>query len=207
MERIGRVRLAVSSSVEDAGGGGGGGGRSEQIGSKGEGRRELVGGGGMRVFEGSTHGRPNHCLVNEYKPGQGISMHEDGNAYWPVVATVTLGGYGVLDVRRKRCSIPAGDQASLRSRREPVEKWRILQERGSLLITRGDVYENCLHGIEEVERDEGLEECANWGMVVRKEEFEGGRGERATRVSLTFRDVLRVKKLGKGVIGGFRREG
>eukprot|EP00899_Mesostigma_viride_P025872 jgi/Mesvir1/646/Mv17258-RA.1 len=32
----------------------------------------------------------NHCLINEYKPGDGIMPHQDGPLYWPVVAIVSL---------------------------------------------------------------------------------------------------------------------
>ncbi|WAQ81423.1 hypothetical protein PtA15_1A764 [Puccinia triticina] len=33
---------------------------------------------------------PNHCLVNEYAPGDGILPHLDGPAYLPTVATISL---------------------------------------------------------------------------------------------------------------------
>ncbi len=33
----------------------------------------------------------NHCLLNEYKPGQGIMPHMDGPRYYPQVATISLG--------------------------------------------------------------------------------------------------------------------
>ena len=78
--------------------------------------------------------------------------------------------------------------------------WRILQERRSLLVTTGDMYENWLHGIQGVLVDEevGEEGIVNWGLVG-SAEFEEGRIVRETRVSLTFRDVLKVKKLGRGL--------
>ncbi len=50
--------------------------------------RESRDRGQVTIFNGSPHGSPNHCLVNEYQPGQGIYPHEDGSAYWPVVCTV-----------------------------------------------------------------------------------------------------------------------
>lgn len=34
---------------------------------------------------------PNHALINEYQPGQGILPHTDGPAYYPLVATISLG--------------------------------------------------------------------------------------------------------------------
>lgn len=52
------------------------------------------------AFESSKHGRPNHCLVNEYTAGQGIMPHEDGPAYFPAVATIGLGSHTMLDIYR-----------------------------------------------------------------------------------------------------------
>ena len=39
----------------------------------------------------SSNERPNHVLINEYKPGQGISPHLDGNLFHPIIATISLG--------------------------------------------------------------------------------------------------------------------
>ncbi len=52
------------------------------------------------AFERSKHGEPNHCLVNEYLSGQGIMPHEDGPAYFPAVATISLGSHTLLDIYR-----------------------------------------------------------------------------------------------------------
>ena len=83
------------------------------------------------------------------------------------------------------------------------ERWRILQEGRSLLITTGEIYTDCLHGIEGVEVDERLseEEVVNWRLVGDKGVFEQGWKRRGTRISLTFRDVVNVKKLGKAFGG------
>ena len=84
--------------------------------------------------------------------------------------------------------------------------WRVLQEPRSLLITTGELYTDCLHGISEVKTDEDLNEktIANWGLLGDRTTFAGGQAAREPRVSLTFRDVIRVKKLGKA-FGGLRR--
>ena len=49
--------------------------------------------------------------------------------------------------------------------------------------------------------DEGLDAggVVNWEALGNQELFGEGRRERGTRVSLTFRDVLKVKRLGKGL--------
>ncbi|KAI9888829.1 MAG: hypothetical protein M1814_006232 [Vezdaea aestivalis] len=70
------------------------------------------------LFSNAPHKKPNHVLVNEYQPGQGIMPHEDGAAYWPVVATVSLGSPLVLDIYGK-------DTHDLR---ETEPRYRLLQE-------------------------------------------------------------------------------
>ncbi|MCJ1384648.1 hypothetical protein MMC17_007766 [Xylographa soralifera] len=155
----------------------------------------------VNIFSDSPHKTPNHVLINEYSRGQGIFPHEDGSAYHPVVATVSLGSHIVLDIYAKK------DDGS--GEREAEPRWRILQEPRSLLITAGELYRNHLHGIAETEVDEDLNEkgVVNWNLLGRKEDFEGGKRRRGTRVSLTFRDVLKVKNLGKGFgfLGNGRR--
>ncbi|MCJ1284112.1 hypothetical protein MMC26_003443 [Xylographa opegraphella] len=153
------------------------------------------------IFSDSPHKAPNHVLINEYSPGQGIFPHEDGSAYHPVVATVSLNSHIVLDIYAKK------DDGS--GEREPEPRWRILQEPRSLLVTAAELYKEHLHGIAETEVDEDLNEqgVANWDLLGRKEDFSGGVKRRSTRVSMTFRDVFKVKSLGKGLglLGNGRR--
>ncbi|OCK77575.1 hypothetical protein K432DRAFT_418544 [Lepidopterella palustris CBS 459.81] len=86
---------------------------------------------------------------------------------------------------------------------------RILQEPRSLLLTTSLAYSSLLHGIPAVEADTDL--CAatvsNWDLLGDSGVFEkaGGRNERGTRVSLTYRDVLRVSGAAGRVLGGLRR--
>lgn len=130
----------------------------------------------------------NHVLINNYRPGEGILPHEDGAAYYPVTATVSLGSHTVLDVYEK---LETGERAE-------TPRWRILQEPRSLLVTKGEAYECTLHGIAEVSLDGGLDErgVCNWGLVVEKEEYRGER-QRGERVSLTCRCVRKVSSLGR----------
>lgn len=72
----------------------------------------------MHIFAPSPHKGANHVLVNEYEPGQGIMPHQDGPAYWPVVATVSLAAPIILDIYGK-------DEGG-HSERQP--RWSILQE-------------------------------------------------------------------------------
>lgn len=87
------------------------------------------------------------------------------------------------------------------------QEWRILQEPRSLLITTGELYGECLHGISEVQVDENLNEevIVNWGLLGDRAPFIEGRAVRETRVSLTFRDVNKVQKLGKAFGGLIRK--
>ncbi|OJJ47660.1 hypothetical protein ASPZODRAFT_63774 [Penicilliopsis zonata CBS 506.65] len=145
----------------------------------------------LGFFADAPHGAPNHVLVNEYRSGQGIMPHEDGAAYYPLVATVSLGSPIVLDLYE-------------RSRNEqPVEgggrpRFRILQERRSLLVTTKRLYTDFLHGIAETRIDADLNATTicNWDMLRDRDAFEQGWYERETRISLTYRDVLKVVKLG-----------
>ncbi|KAL9103444.1 MAG: hypothetical protein Q9163_001507 [Psora crenata] len=152
------------------------------------------------IFSNAPHAAPNHCLINEYLPGQGIHAHEDGKAYYPVVCTVSLGSHIVLDITRKNAVDEQQEAVSAE-----IQKWRILQEPRSLLVTTGEVYKECLHGLEGVEEDEDLHGAAggvvNWNLIGHKGAFAEGKKRREIRTSLTFRDVLKVKRLGKAFTG------
>lgn len=114
--------------------------------------------------------------------------HKDGSAYFPVVCTVSLGASLCLDI--------FGSNEDGTREREP--KWRILQEPRSLLISTGALYTDFLHGIADVEEDLdiGPDTIANWDLLRCPEAFEEGHNKRQTRTSLTYRDVLKVSKLG-----------
>ncbi|EXJ94992.1 hypothetical protein A1O1_00110 [Capronia coronata CBS 617.96] len=142
----------------------------------------------QKFFDQSPHQVPNHVLINEYKPGEGIMPHEDGPAYSPITATISLGSHTVLEIYKK----------NEQGEREPKPTRRILQEPRSLLVTTGDMYLHTLHGISEIATDENLNEQAivNWSLLGNKELYESGAAERQTRISLTLRDVIKVAKLG-----------
>ena len=114
------------------------------------------------------------------------------------MATVSLDSHIVLDIKAKENDTTGEEGGDVRG-------WRVFQEPRSLLITTGELYTGCLHGISEVKVDEDLDEkaIANWNLLGDRTPFAGGQAARETRVSLTFRDVLRVKKLGKA-FGGLR---
>ncbi|KAL1854350.1 hypothetical protein Daus18300_011536 [Diaporthe australafricana] len=143
------------------------------------------------LFSTSPHQRPNHVLINEYPPGVGIMPHKDGAAYHPVVCTVSLGGSLCLNIYSSK------EDGAL----NPEPAHRILQEPRSLLITTDDLYTQYLHGIADVQADVGLstETVSNWEMLRTLDNFANGDNQRSTRTSLTYRDVLKVSKLGNNI--------
>ncbi|RFU81857.1 alkylated dna repair alkb like 6 [Trichoderma arundinaceum] len=81
---------------------------------------------------------------------------------------------------------------------DPEPAWRIIQEPRSLLITTANLYTDYLHGISDIEEDLDLSAntIVNWSLLRNPEAFAGGRSARQTRTSLTYRDVLKVSKVG-----------
>jgi alkylated DNA repair protein alkB family protein 6 len=156
----------------------------------------------LGIFDATPHGQPNHVLINEYRPGEGIMPHEDGSAYAPVVATVSLGASLCLEITPKT----EGDDGFVEKYKLPT---RIFQEPRSLLITTGDAYLGLMHGIAPVEVDEELDNgtLANWNLLADSGPLTkaGGKNVRGTRISLTYRDVLKVSSAASKVLGGFGR--
>jgi len=154
----------------------------------------------LGIFADAPHG-VNHCLINEYPPGQGIMPHEDGAAYHPVVATVSLSGSLVLDVTEKAHHDDLDADAAQQSRKS----WRIFQEPRSLLVTTGSAYSDTLHGISDVTEDINLsaDTVSNWTLLGGNQTVEAnsGRNERTTRISLTYRDVKKVSSIGSKLFG------
>ncbi|KAJ4411635.1 hypothetical protein N0V85_003820 [Neurospora sp. IMI 360204] len=151
----------------------------------------------QHIFADSPHGRPNHVLINEYPPNTGIMPHKDGAAYHPVVCTVSLGSSLCLNLYK------AKEDGAL----DPEPVWRILQEPRSLLITTADLYTEYLHGIDPLSADVNMSEqtIANWSLLREPSLYENGENQRGVRVSLTYRDVLKVSKLGSKLGPMFNR--
>ena len=88
-------------------------------------------------FEGSL---PVQCIVNEYRPGQGIGMHADHREFGPVVASLSLGASWPMRFRRRdtrpyvRDGLP-GDEVAVLPRR-------------SVLVLGGAARHRFMHGID-----------------------------------------------------------
>jgi len=117
---------------------------------------------------------PNHCLINEYEPGQGIMPHTDGPLYFPRVAIISMSGHTVFEFRPRLNEPPS---------------LSLLVEPRSLLIFDGDAYTTYFHGISERIEDVLTREV----VVPYGEAMLGETLERARRVSLTIRIVPEAK--------------
>jgi len=157
------------------------------------------------AFENSPHGAPNHVILNEYLPGQGIMPHEDGPRYHPVVATISLGSHTVFHYYKYKAESHEGKIIDM----SPVLS--VLLEPRSLIISSGTMYTSHLHGIEGLQEDVvnfhdlASNVMGDTGVTVgnfsqiKDEELlrlikQGDSLKRSTRYSLTCRDIGRVSK-------------
>ncbi|KZT00271.1 uncharacterized protein LAESUDRAFT_709093 [Laetiporus sulphureus 93-53] len=157
------------------------------------------------AFSESSHRRPNHIIVNEYLPGQGIMPHEDGPAYHPVVTTLSLGSHAVFHYYRYKPSATAASEEEAEGESgkviDPEPVLSVLLEPRSLVITTSSLYQTHLHGIEYVAEDafhrtDGHTCIANVDLIAdgaaKSTILRGGKLTRRTRYSLTCRDVEKV---------------
>ncbi|KAJ4491042.1 hypothetical protein C8R41DRAFT_920382 [Lentinula lateritia] len=103
------------------------------------------------VFRASTHGAPNHIIVNEYLPGQGIMPHQDGPAYHPVVATISLGTHTAFHYYKYTTGSQGQNATEPRFEDvariiDPTPVMSVLLEPRSVVITSGSLYTSYLHG-------------------------------------------------------------
>ena len=128
---------------------------------------------------------PNHVLINEYLPGQGIMPHLDGPLYSPVVVNVSLCSHTIMNFYEP--ILDKSEDTNLEKR----YKFSFLLEPQSLLCLQHDMYSDVLHGIENKCSDEIR--CEN---IKNMDIKSGTTFVREKRVSLTIRQVekiLRVK--------------
>ena len=104
--------------------------------------------------------QPNHCLINEYLPGQGIMPHTDGPAFHPLISTLSLGSHTLLDLYKP---LEDGAESGL------AERWQscLLLERRSLVLLTDQLYAHRLHGINLVKRDTIREPPLNRQLLAR----------------------------------------
>jgi alkylated DNA repair protein alkB family protein 6 len=137
----------------------------------------------------------NHVLVNEYQPGDGILPHQDGDAYYPAVAIVSLGCDAVMRFAPRRDDVEEGkvfhESEVNESGQSSCRSFGVFLPRRSLLVFDGALYERYLHGIDATREDVIDATVANRGEFapattsLRREKV---------RVSLTFRNVRVVRR-------------
>ncbi|XP_075975185.1 putative RNA/DNA demethylase ALKBH6 [Anticarsia gemmatalis] len=129
----------------------------------------------VNVMDGK---RPNHVLVNEYHPGQGIMPHLDGDLFYPTITTISVGSHIILRF------LEPGTNSSA----NPNPAFGFLLEPRSLLILQDDLFNNYLHCIEEVHEDVLDDSVINLHMCS-DNYVKNSTVVRATRISLTIRHV------------------
>ena len=130
----------------------------------------------LRIFGDGT---ANHCLVNEYIPGQGIMPHLDGPTFYPTVSTISCGSHTILEFADLNDN--SGRACDL------------LLERRSLVIVQKEMYTAHMHSISEIKEDVLTDRCVNVDNCSVKYEV-GDVLKRDTRISLTIRYVPKVAK-------------
>ena len=125
---------------------------------------------------------PNHILINEYAPGQGIDAHKDGPLYAPHVAIISLGSQCAFEFVED--GVPRVLAASL-----------LLPPRG-LLVFGGAAYEELLHTVPARAADDAtsarpgyVRMSADAPAPVSGKEPSASLLPRGRRVSLTVRRV------------------
>uniref|UniRef100_A0A1B6DL64 Fe2OG dioxygenase domain-containing protein n=1 Tax=Clastoptera arizonana TaxID=38151 RepID=A0A1B6DL64_9HEMI len=129
--------------------------------------------------------KPNHVLVNEYLPGQGIMSHFDGPLFYPTVTTISCGSHTLLELFK-----PVEKESCI----EHSETMSLLLERRSLLVLQNTMYDRFQHSIEERKIDFLTDSILNLENTGQKYNI-GDMLERCTRISLTIRHVPNTTKL------------
>lgn len=144
--------------------------------------------------------KPNHVLINEYLPGQGIMPHVDGPLFYPTIATINLGSHAMLDFYKP---LLADDSDNCNPSDDLATRYigTFLLERRSLVCFKEEMYHKYLHGIREIKVDD-----VGKSNILNGKSLELGLDnvtllERSTRTSVTIRyfpKVLNMKlKFGK----------
>ncbi|CAG5054636.1 unnamed protein product [Parnassius apollo] len=125
--------------------------------------------------------KPNHVLVNEYTPGQGILPHLDGSLFYPTITTISVGSHIVLKFWESPLN---ANENTLELK--PV--FSFLLEPRSLLVLQDKLFHHYLHSIEEIKEDVIDDSISNLHMCSHQYKKDSTI-VRGTRVSLTIRHV------------------
>ncbi|XP_053604783.1 alpha-ketoglutarate-dependent dioxygenase alkB homolog 6 [Plodia interpunctella] len=130
----------------------------------------------LNVMDGK---RPNHVLVNEYQPGQGIMPHLDGSLFHPTITTLSIGSHIVLKF------VETSSEEDIKTSNHVFS---LLLEPRSLLILQDQLFSYYLHCIDDITDDVLDDTVANLNMCSGPY-VRGSVARRDTRLSLTIRHV------------------
>jgi alkylated DNA repair protein alkB homolog 6 len=130
---------------------------------------------------------PNHVLINEYEPGQGIMHHTDGPRYYDRVVILSLESSTVMSFHPRLSSDEIGLTAHT-----PAAAMSVFLQPRSLLYFSGEAYHNYLHGIEarffdDLRTEENLINRPALVRIENPDEQIVGRGK---RISFTIRHLF-----------------
>mmetsp|Transcript_15066 Transcript_15066/g.27758 ORF Transcript_15066/g.27758 Transcript_15066/m.27758 type:complete len:295 (-) Transcript_15066:188-1072(-) len=121
--------------------------------------------------------KPNHALINEYLPGQGILGHTDGPCYVPLVACISLESSAILTFSERLAPSEIGDRPS-----RVLAK--VLLRPRSLVVFQGNAFSHALHEVAPVSED--IVDSSVVNLEAANAQV-GEKIERRTRVSVTLR--------------------
>ncbi|XP_058107699.1 uncharacterized protein LOC131251167 isoform X2 [Magnolia sinica] len=148
----------------------------------------------------------NHVLINEYLPDQGIMPHQDGPAYFPVVAILSLGSPVVMNFtphprlrgrngergvseesNSDERAVEIGINEQSKDMCSPIDdhhRLSIMLMPHSLLIFKDAAYSDYLHGIEDT-NIHSLDEVVNVAEALKyQEQISSMSSEQAARTNI-----------------------
>ncbi|XP_043283214.1 alpha-ketoglutarate-dependent dioxygenase alkB homolog 6 isoform X2 [Venturia canescens] len=142
--------------------------------------------GRLNIFESTK--LPNHVLINEYLPGQGIMGHSDGPLFHPIVTTISCGSHTLLEFVKR---LETEDE----HKKVTEPEFSFLLEPRSLLVLQENLYHDYLHSIAERDTDIISSQKTKNLNLCSGNYHNGDVLERGTRLSLTIRHVPKTSKL------------
>lgn len=104
-----------------------------------------------------SHLPPNHVLINQYQPGEGIMHHTDGPMYHDVVVILSFGAPALMSFRPRQSPDQIGsennnvfDFENNNDQQKPPadSSFNILLRSNSMLYFSNDAYTSHMHGID-----------------------------------------------------------
>ncbi|KAM0857855.1 hypothetical protein ACQ4PT_048217 [Festuca glaucescens] len=151
----------------------------------------------------------NHVLINEYHPNQGIMPHQDGPAYFPVVAIISLASPVVIDftphgklrgheytylqtVQSDELQESNGSYKVEDTKEADPASLSLLLMPSSLLIFKDQAYTDFLHGIQDnelhiLDKVANILQCPQFKN--RNSDYRKGKADADTELTGTFQQT------------------